>query len=77
MLHWQDRLAKGFRARPFARMTLLDLTPRGQAGALAGFSTQVEEIDTGSAEASEESATVLQAQFGDSLPPRPKRGGRG
>jgi hypothetical protein len=77
MLHRQDRLAKAFRARPFARLTLLDLTPRGQPGVFAGFSTRVEEIDAGSAEASEESATVLQAQFGDSLPPCPKRGGRG
>jgi hypothetical protein len=54
-------------------MTLIDLTPRDQAGAFAGFPTQVEEIDARTAEASEESATVLQAQFGESLPPRPNR----
>jgi len=58
-------------------MTVLDLTPRDQVGAFAGFPSQVEEIDTGTAEASEQSATGLEAQFGDSLPPRPNRGDPG
>jgi hypothetical protein len=58
-------------------MTVLDLTPRDQVGVFAGFPSQVEEIDVGTADASEESATVLMAQFGDSLPPRPNRGDPG
>jgi hypothetical protein len=72
-----EGLISGMMARELAYMSILGLAPRDPAGALADFYARLQASDADLTRASEELATVLQTQFGDSLAPTPKPWGSG